>query len=152
MSWSASKVFVSLVETTLENGAAFNLSSDTMKAALYNDTITPDNTVSLANSAYNVGQWATAQEVYDGTEWAQAGEPLTGVTSGPTSNVYKFDATDTPSGGSSATLASVYGCLVYDTTVSSYGLSYHYFGGVQSVTDGTFTIVWNASGIFTITV
>jgi hypothetical protein len=28
---------------------------------------------------------------------------------------------------------------------------YNYFGGVNSVTDGTFTIVWNASGIFTIT-
>jgi hypothetical protein len=49
----------------------------------------------------------------------------------------------------------VFGCLVYDDTlttpVADQGLSYHYFGGTQSVTSGTFTIVWNASGILSLT-
>ena len=53
--------------------------------------------------------------------------------------------------GFAVTRANVYGCLVYDSTVSSYGLCYLYFGGVNSVTDGTFTVVFNASGIFTLT-
>jgi hypothetical protein len=79
------------------------------------------------------------------------GEPLTSVTSTRASNVYTFDAANTPSGGSSATLAAVFGCLVYNNTLASpvadQGLCYNYFGGTQSVTDGTFTII-HTGGIF----
>ena len=152
MAWSASKIFVAFIEDALENTDAKNIVTDTHKAALYDNDITPDNTVSTANTVYNAGQWAIAgNEVSDGTEWDAGGEPLTGVTFAPTAAVLKFDATDTPSGGTSATLANVYGCLVYDDTVSDRGLCYNYFGGTNSVTDGTFTIVWNSAGIFTIT-
>ncbi len=35
--------------------------------------------------------------------------------------------------------------------VGDQGVCYNYFGGAQSVTAGTFTIVWNANGIFRIT-
>ena len=120
------------------------------KAALYDNDITPDQTAATANTVYNAGQWTAAgNEVADGTEWDAGGEPLTGVTFAPTAAVLKFDATDTPSGGSSATLANVFGCLVYDDTVGDQGVCYNYFGGTNSVTDGTFTIVWNAAGIFT---
>jgi hypothetical protein len=111
--------------------------------------------VASANTAYNAGQWANTNEVSDGTEWDAGGEPLTSVTSTFSSNVYTFDAVNTPSGGSSATLASVFGCLVYDNTIATpvadQGMCYNYFGGTNSVTDGTFTIVWNASGIFALT-
>ncbi len=152
MAWSASKIFVAFIEDALENTDAKSIVTDTHKAALYDNDITPDNTVSTANTVYNAGQWAIAgNEVSDGAEWAAGGVALTGVTFAPTAAVLKFDATDTPSTGSSATLANVYGCLVYDTTVSNRGLCYNYFGGTNSVTDGTFTIVWNAAGIFTIT-
>jgi len=149
--WSASKMFMATIEVKEENTAALDMDTDTFKAALYNNTITPDQTVAIASTAYNAGQWANTQEVIDGTNWHAAGEPLTGVTSGYSSNVYTFDAANTPQAGASTTLANVYGCLVYDTSVSSYGISYHYFGGVQSVTGGTFTIVWHGSGIYTIT-
>jgi hypothetical protein len=151
MAWSNSKMFMATIEAIYENAQAIDMDGDTFKAALYNNSITPSQTVALANTAYNVDQWATANEVYDGTNWDQGGEPLTGVTSGFSSNVYTFDAADTPQSGTTCTLANVYGCLVYDDTVSDYGVSFHYFGGAQSVTSGTFTIVWNASGIFTIT-
>ena len=151
MAWSASKIFVSFIEDALENTAALDLNSDSFKAALYDNDITPDQTAATASTIYNAGQWAAANEVSDGTEWDAAGEPLTGVTFAPTAAVLKFDATDTPSGGSSATLASVFGCLVYDDTVADQGVCYNYFGGTNSVTDGTFTIVWNAAGIFTLT-
>jgi hypothetical protein len=152
MAWSNSKIFLALIEDALENVDAKNLSSDAFKAALYDNDITPDQTVTSANSTYNSGQWTAAgNEVSDGTEWDAGGEPLTAVTSTRASNVYTFDAADTPSGGSSATLANVFGCLVYDDTVSDRGVSYHYFGGSNSVTDGTFTIVWNGSGIFALT-
>ena len=156
MAWSNSKVFMATIEDVFENTTAFDANADTFKAALYDNDITPDQTVASANTAYNAGQWASAgNEVSDGTEWDAAGEPLTSVTSAFASNVYKFDAADTPSGGSSATLANVYGCLVYDdsltTPVADQGISFHYFGGANSVVDGTFTIVWHASGIFSAT-
>lgn len=156
MAWSNSKIFMALFEDILENTTAMDLNSDSFKVALYDNDITPDQTVTSANTAYNAGQWAAAgNEVSDGTEWDAGGEPLTGVASTRSTNVYTFDATDTPSGGSSATLAAVFGCLVYDDTIAApvadQGVSYHYFGGSNSVTDGTFTVVWNASGIFTIT-
>ena len=37
------------------------------------------------------------------------------------------------------------------TPVADQGICYNYFGGANSVTLGTFTIVWNASGIFALT-
>jgi hypothetical protein len=152
MAWSNSKIFMAFIEDALENTAALDLNSDTHKAALYDNDITPSQTAATASTLYNTGAWTAAgNEVADGTEWDAGGEPLTGVTSAFSSNVYTFDATDTPSGGSSATLANVFGCLVYDDTTGDQGICYNYFGGSNSVTDGTFTIVWNASGIFALT-
>ena len=151
MAWSNSKIFMATIEAMFENAAALDVSGDTLKAALYDNTITPDQTVALANTAYNAGQWANTAEVDDDTDWAAGGEPLTSVASGFSSNVYTLDAADTPQSGSSCTLADVYGCLVYDDSVSDYGICYNYFGGVNSVTAGDFTIQWNGSGILTIT-
>lgn len=151
MAWSASKVFMAFVEDTLENTAALDLNSDTFKAALYDNDITPDSTVATANTLFNAGQWTSAgNEVFDGAEWATGGVALAGVASSFASTTYTFDANNTSS-GSSATLAAVFGCLVYDDTVGDQGVCYNYFGGTNSVTDGTFTIVWHASGIFTAT-
>jgi hypothetical protein len=36
--------------------------------------------------------------------------------------------------------------------VADPGVSYNWFGSAQSVTNGTFTVVWHANGIFRITV
>jgi hypothetical protein len=157
MAWSNSKIFQQTVDDVFDNTAPIDCNGDTFKAALYDNDITPDNTVTAANSAYNAGQWASAgNEVSDGTNWDAGGEPLTSVTSAPSAGVWTFDAADTPQGGASTTLANVYGCLVYSDTVTTpvadQGLCYNYFGGVQSVTGGTFTIVWNASGICAINV
>jgi hypothetical protein len=156
MAWSNSKIFMAFIEDVLENTTAMDLNSDTFKAALYDNDITPSQTVTSANTAYNAGQWViTGNEVSDGAEWPAGGETLTSVTSSFTSNVYTFDAADEVSTGTSATLAAVFGCLVYDDTITTpvadQGVCYNYFGGTNSVTDGTFTIVWNASGIFALT-
>lgn len=151
MAWSNSKIFQQTIDDVFDNTAPIDCNGDTFKAALYNNSITPDNTVTAANSAYAVGQWAVANEVDDSTDWDTAGEPLTSVTSAPSAGVWTFDAADTSQGGSTTTLASVFGCLVYSDTVTTpvadQGLCYNYFGGSQSVTAGTFTIVWNSSGI-----
>ena len=61
----------------------------------------------------------------------------------------------TVSANGTTTLTNAYGCLVYNDTVTTpvadQGLCFNYFGGANSVTSGTFTVVWNASGIFAFT-
>jgi hypothetical protein len=156
MAWTNSKIFMAFIEDVFENTTAMDLNSDTFKVALYDNDITPDQTVTSANTAYNAGQWtASGNEVADGAEWPAGGETLDNPTSTRSSNVYTFDADNTVSTGTSATLANVFGCLVYDDTigapVADQGVCYNYFGGTNSVTDGTFTVVWNASGILSIT-
>lgn len=155
MAWTDSRIFRQAIADMFGNVTAMDLDADTFKVPLYNNTITPDNDVTAANSAYNVGQWATAQEVFQAGQWAQAGVALSGVTlNADTADVVFFDATD-PSSGTAATLANVYGMLCYDDTlttpVADQGLTYNYFGGVQSVTNGQLTIVLNALGILRIT-
>jgi len=148
---TSSKIFTAFIENALENDVAYNLDTDTFKVALFNDTITaPDQTVALANTAFGAGVWA-ANEVFDAAEWPTGGQELGSLTSAFAANVYKWDAADEVSTGTSATLADVRGCLVYDSTLSNYGICFLSFGGANSVTDGTFTVVFNAAGIFTIT-
>lgn len=158
MAWSNSKVFRPFLADVFANAAAFDLSGtpDTFKAALYNNSITPDQNVTSANSAYNVGQWATAQEVIDASNWPAGGRPLVSpVIDSATAGTVFFDAADTASVGATTTLANVFGCEVYDDTlttpVADQGCCYNYFGGTNSVTGGTFTIIWHANGIFRFT-
>jgi hypothetical protein len=153
MGWSNSKIFSAFITDALNNTAALDLNTDTIKAALYNTTPTPDQTVASASTAYNTGQWVTANELSNGG-WTAGGLALTSVASGFSSNVYTFDAADTAN-GSAATITAAFGTLVYEDTlttpVADQGICYNYFGGTNSVTSGTLTIVWNASGIFTLT-
>ena len=156
MSWSNSKIFATFVKDAMDRTNPFDIDTDTVKAALYNNTGTPDNTVTAANSAYAVGQWVVGNEVSHVGNWAVGGIAITTKAVTVSTTTIKFDGDDTPSSTSAATLANVYGCLVYDDTlttpVADQGICYNYFGGVQSVTVGSFTIVWNAAGIFTISV
>lgn len=156
MAWSTSKVFAAFVTDAFNRTAALDLNADTFKAALYDNDITPDATVAAANTAYNAGQWAIAgNEVSEAGQWAAGGVALASVTSSFSSSTYTFDAADTAS-GSAADLANVYGCLIYDDTlttpVADQGVCFNYFGGANSVVNGTFTVVWSGSGIFTVTV
>lgn len=155
MAWTNSKIFRAYLHNSLTRTAALDLDADTLKAALYNNTGTPDQNATAANSAYNVSAWATANEVYQAGQWAQGGVALSSVVvDQATSAVVFLDAADTAS-GSAATLANVYGVLVYDDTlatpVADQGISFNYLGGANSVTSGTLTVVWNANGIFRFT-
>lgn len=156
MAWSNSKIFRPFLADVLGNVAALDLDADSHKAALFDNDITPDNDVTAANSAYNVGQWATTgNEVFEAGQWAQGGVALTSqsLNSGTADTVF-FDAADTAS-GSAADLTNAYGTQVYDDTIASpvadQGVCYNYFGGANSVTNGTFTVIWHANGIFRIT-
>lgn len=156
MAWSESKIFVSTIEDIFENTTAIDLNSSTFNAALFDNSITPSQTVVSAETAYGAaaGVWDSG-EVADGAEWAAGGQALDGVTFAPTSNVLKFDADNEVSAGTSATLVNVYGALIYNTDINtpvdSQGLCYLYAGGVNSVTDGTMTLIFHTNGIMTFT-
>jgi hypothetical protein len=157
MAWSNSKIFRQYVADCLNNTTAMDLNSDSFKAAVYTNSITPDQNVVASLSAYNAAtsQWVTANEQFEAGQWAQGGVALSSVvTDVATSGVVMFDAADTAS-GSTADLTAVFGCLVYDDTIASpvskQGVCFNYFGGSNSVVNGTFTIVWSASGIMRFT-
>jgi hypothetical protein len=155
MAWANSKIFTTFITDILNNTTAMDLNTDALlEVALYNNTTAPDQTVTSANSAYAVGQWVVGNGVSDATGWPALGRPLVSVTSVFATNVYTFDAADTVSANGTTTLAAVFGCLIYDHSagvVTDQGICYNYFGGTNSVTSGTFTVVWNASGIMALT-
>ena len=152
MAWSASKIFSAAVRDAFNSTFSPNIDADTVKANLFDNSITPDQTVTSANSANGAGVWASGSLSNGG--WSSGGLALGSVTSTFSSNVYTYDAADTAN-GSAATISGAYGCLIYNDTlttpVADQGICYNYFGGTNSVTSGTLTIVWNASGIFAIT-
>lgn len=166
MAWSESRMFQEWAKATMGHGQTAavlpagyaGLTADTIKAALFNDTITPARDATLTNARYGAGVWASGG-VSDATNWPAVGRDLASKTlTTPSTGVMRFDAADT-AGGGTLTITNAYGCLVYDDTITAgtggaadQGVCYNYFGGAQSVSSGTFTIVWSASGIFEITV
>lgn len=158
MAWTNSKMFREWPKMTDQvAGTGFTgLDSDTVNAALFNNSVTPDKDAAVGSTGYNTGTWLTANEVTDATNWPAKGRPLASKTfTTPSTGVYRFDAADT-AGGGTLTIANAYGALVLDDsitggTVADQGVCFNYFGGAQSVTGGTFTIVWSANGIFEVT-
>jgi hypothetical protein len=164
MAWSASAIFRSWATTIMfkqtapTGGTGEIITNDTVKAALFNNSITPDKDATLATSGYNsaASQWLVANEVTDVTNWVAGGRALgTKTLTQPSSGVNMFDAADL-AGGGTLTLTATYGCLTYDSTitggtVNAQGICFNYFGGAQQVTSGTFTIVWNANGVLRLT-
>ena len=158
MAWTNSKLFRATFADVFDNTTALDLGSDVPKVALYDNNITPDNDVTSANTAYGAGVWGTTggqtgtNQVFHAGQWAQGGVALatTSLNSG-TADVVFYDAADTSS-GSAATMSNIFGCIVYDDTlttpVADQGICYNYFGGTNAVTAGTLTIVWHANGIW----
>ncbi len=135
---------------------ATGLSADVINAALFNNSVTPDKDAAVASTGYNTGTWTTTNEVTDSTNWVAGGRALgTKAFTAGTSVVF-FDAADT-AGGGNVTIANAYGCLVYDNsitagTVAKQALCFNAFGSAQGVTGGSFTIVWDATGVWKISV
>lgn len=162
MAFTESRIFRAFVNDIMTDTAQFKLGgTDVFKAALMNNTGTPDRDVAASASAYNTGQWtAASNEVIDssggGTDWPAGGVSIgTETVTTSAGGIVMFDAPDTAS-GATADITNAFGTLVYDDTlttpVADQGVCYNYFGGANSVTNGTFTIIWHANGIMRITV
>ena len=143
--------------TFYATNAGTSYTADSILCALYGNSGTPNKNDTLANNTYAAGQWITGtsgtNEVWQAVQWAQGGIALGTKTHTFGSGTSQIGAASVV-GGSASTLAAVYGCLVYDNTLTNkYAYCWNYFGGTQSVTAGTFTVVWSGSGIlqFTIT-
>jgi hypothetical protein len=161
---ASSKIFSAFMHDSVNRTGTASLSSATVKAALYNDSITPNQLVTAANSSYAAGVWTggSSPNVVDTGTGAPAGWPYVGrpLAWGSATKLttfadatLKYDADDTVS-ASATTTVTTYGCLVYDdasTVTADQAFCYISFGGgAQTVTLGTFTIVWNSSGVLSI--
>jgi hypothetical protein len=123
---------------------------DAFKTALYGNAVVPAQSSTAALTQYNGAgsTWVTANEV-TGTGYTAGGVAVAPVTWTQGTNVVTFTSSGSPQWTASSFTA--YGCLVYDTTTTNQAISWNYFGGAQTVTSGTFSITWNASGILTLT-
>lgn len=157
MAWSNSKMFRAMLKDIADNTCAMDFGADTFKAALFDNDITPDQDATSANTAYNAGQWTSSgNEVSESGQWATGGVALTSQTlDAATAATVFFDCADIAS-GSAADLANVYGMQIYDDTlttpVADQGACYNYFGGSNSVVNGTFTAIVHANGLWRISV
>jgi hypothetical protein len=154
VAWANSKIFREWVLQAYQvSGTGYTgLDSDTVNVALFNNTTTPDQDAAVGSTGYNTGVWVTGNEVTDATNWVAGGRALAAKTfTNAAAATPMFDAADL-AGGGNVTITNAFGCLVYDNTITAgtvakQGVSFHYFGGAQSVTAGTFTIIWHANGI-----
>lgn len=159
MAWSNSKIFTQWVNGPMfqASGTSYTgLDSDTVKAALFNNSVTPDQDAAVGSTGFNTGTWVTANEVTDATNWVSGGRALASKTFTAGTATSTFDAADL-AGGGTVTITNAFGAFVYDDTISGgtvadQGVCFNYFGGAQTVTSGTFTIVWHANGLARFTV
>jgi hypothetical protein len=168
MAWGASAIFREWPKSIMGQGQTAavlpavyaGLGADTVNVALFNNnSATPDKDASLITTGYNsaASQWVNTNQSND-ANWVLVGRPLASKTfTTPATGVFMFDAADL-AGGGNITMSGVMGCLVYDDTITAgtggiadQGACFNYFGGAQSVTAGTFTIIWNANGVLRIT-
>jgi hypothetical protein len=170
VAWTESRIFQEWPKSVFGQGqtaavlpAAYaGLGADSVKFALFGGN-TPDRTVAITATGYNAAgsQWVVANEKTGGgsSAWVTAGRVLASKTfTTPSTGVFMFDAADLTDAAAS-TMSGVEGGLVFDDTITvgtggiaKQGVCYNWFGGSQSVTAGTFSVVFNANGILRITV
>ena len=165
MAWSVSAIFQQAMVNPIGLGGGANtgfptsygstgLVGDTVNVALFG-TLTPDKTAAVGSTGYNTGVWVTGSEITDtsgGSHWNAGGVALTSKTyaldTGSSSVI--FHAANA-TGTGTVTLTAFFGCLVYDSTITAgtvakQGMCFNYFGGTNTITAGTFTILWATPG------
>ena len=111
---------------------------DTIKVGLYDDS----HAFTASDTAYT-----TTNELATTGGYTRDGKDLSGGDVAMASNTATWDATDVSWTSASFT---AYHVVLYSETNSDSLICSIDFGGAQTVTSGTFTIEWNASGIITL--
>lgn len=141
---ATTKTYGSLIAKAFNKEVDFD--SDTIKVALLSSSYTPNqDTDDYWNdiSAYEV----------TGTGYTAGGATLANKSVSYTSgtNVTKFDADDVSWTSSTITARYAVVYVATGTASTSVLIGYVDFGSNQSSSSGTFSIVWDAAGIFTTT-
>jgi hypothetical protein len=139
-----SKVFYAAI-TSLAN-KEIDWGTDTIKVSLHSSSYTP------SQSTHDY--WNDATGEVTGTGYTAGGYTLTTKTESFSSNVKQFDAGDVT--WATSTISAAY-AVIYDqvsVTTSSLNplIAYVDFGGTVTSSGGNFTITWDSTGVFTVTV
>jgi len=123
---------------------AYNPLSDTMRVALFPNTVTPNFET---DTAYNVGTWSSANEVAAGGGYVAGGATLGTKTITISNGAMIFDAADIIGTWTSPTFTPRC-ALLWDDTVSDRAVYLCDFGGDYPVVAQPFNIVWDPTGIY----
>lgn len=138
----ASGVYGTTFEDSFDaTGGALNLDADTVKAALYTDTRTPN---------FNTETGYTSTNEVSGTGYTAGGNALDTPTWATSAGFLTYDTADEQ--WTSATISSIRGATLYDDTVTTPTadalLMSVTFGADYAVTSGTLTVQVSANGWF----
>lgn len=137
----ASGLYVATIRDSLKNVIALDLDSEVHKIAMYTNTLTP-------NFDADPSSYSTSNEV-TGTAYTAGGQALTSTTLTGASGILTFDAADMV--WSSSTIVNARGAIIYaDGLAPKANIIAVNFGSDYSTSNGTFTIQWSASGIFSV--
>lgn len=153
MAWGNSGLFGQTIVDIFQNTTALDYNSDTFKLALFNNSVTPAYDAAASSAAYNAGTWLVANEVQDGV-WPAGGYTLVSpalTVGSPAAGQFKFSADSPTKGGT--TLSSIYGCLIYDDTLTTPVadqaiMAIAFSGAPYSTTSGTLTLTVAANGFY----
>ena len=135
----ASGIYDDFKEDLMDGSVNISSGGDTIYCALLDNS----HSFTATNSVWGD---VSANEI-SGTGYSANGEVLASQSVAVAANTATFDATDVS--WTTATF-TCYHAVLYDSTNTSSLIASIDFGGAQSVTAGTFTIEWNASGIISL--
>ena len=146
MAFPASTWFGDALVDALQNTIALNLDSDSIKVALYTNSVDGSSTFdkNTDQGTYNSGLWVTGNEV-SSAGYTAGGQALTnpGVSASGGKLIFADSASTLAWSGVTFTAR---GGLVYDDTLSpKRGVVAINFGADVPVSAGTFTITWDAT-------
>lgn len=148
MAITASGLFVQPWINDMVGAHALNWDLETHKCALVTNASTPNFSAAAVNAKYGDAQFTEAA----GAGYTAGGALLTGttVTESPAS-VLMFDAADVS--WASSTITGARGALIYADAITTPqadpAIVLINFGADYSTNNGTFTIQWASTGVFT---
>lgn len=137
----ASGLYVATVRDSMKNVIALDVTSVACKTAMYTNTLSP-------NFDADPSSYSSTNEV-SGTGYTAGGLIIASPTFTGSSGILTFDIADTSWAGS--TITNARGAIIYaDGLAPKANICAINFGADFSTVAGTFTIQWNASGVWSI--
>ena len=128
------------------------LSTDTYRLGLITNAVTP--TASTSDPRWGAGgstNFATNQ-VTPGGNYSTGGPTIGSSTWSETAGTATFDGSDISIAVNASNPNNArWGIIYNDTSAGKEAVAFLDLGGVTDLTAGTFTVTWNASGIFALT-